>query len=110
MGRSNTVTDLKSKTKATRFLTFRGVIFFITYMVLTYAFRGFVNEILIVPYLIFSGLMCLFLLMPSIYNKGRNNLESIYILFSAAKTSFRPYIDIETIEKGDENEEDEYEY
>lgn len=91
MARNNLVTNIESKTKATRLFTVQGILFFILYQLFGYAFRGFINEILFVPYLIFNLIICGFLLLPSSYNKGRNNLESLYILLTADKGIYKPY-------------------
>lgn len=100
MARSNVITNIESKTKATSFLSFKSLLFFIGYLVVAYMFRVYVNSLIFIPYIIFSGIMCFIMLLPSKYNKGRNTLESICIMFKADKGNYRPYIQA----AGDEGE------
>lgn len=84
---STAVTQIKSKTKVAKFLSFQDLFFIIGYLVIAYALRGNVSDVLRLPYIIFSIVMGIFLILPSATNSGRNNLESIYImLFKDDKT------------------------
>lgn len=75
------VTQIKSKTKIAKFLSFQDLFFIIGYSIVAYALRGNVTDILRLPYIAFSLGMCIYLILPSAANNGRNNLESIYIMF-----------------------------
>lgn len=97
MASVNVITDIESKTKVNRFFTFRTLILFIAYMLISHMFSGYVNTLMYIPYMIFSGVCCLFLILPSLYNMGRNNLESIIILFKSDKKVYRPYISPEEV-------------
>lgn len=101
---TNVITDIESKTKATRYLTFQGLLFFIFYLMLAYIFRGYVHGLLFVPYMIFSSICCIFLLLPSSLNKQRSNAASLTIMFQADKAVYRPHIepDYEYIEVEEE--------
>lgn len=92
MRKSNIITDIESKTQATKNFSFKSLIFLILYLTVSYMFKGYVNSLLIIPYMIFSGCCCIFLLMPSRLNKKRNNLESIMLFFRADKNVYRPYV------------------
>lgn len=89
---NNVITDIESKTKATSFLNLSSLFFIIGYFIVAYMLRGLVNSILTIPYLIFSLLCSVYLIWPSRFNKGRNNLESIGVLFMGDKTVYRPYM------------------
>ena len=108
MAQSNVVTNIESKTQATRLFSFKDLMFFIMYFVITYIFKNRVNDILIIPYMIFSMCMCTFLLLPSMYNSGRNNLASIYILLFADKKVYRAYYDknLPALEKKENKDDD----
>lgn len=98
MATSNAVTNIESKNKVSKFLTFNSLIFLILYLCIAYMFSSKVHSSLYIPYMIYSGLMCMYLLLPSKYNKGRNHLESICLLFKNDKSVYRPII------KGGEDE------
>lgn len=83
---STAVTQIKSKTKVAKFLSFQDLFFIIGYLVIAYALRGNVSDVLRLPYIIFSLVMGIFLILPSTTNSGRNNLESIYIMLFKDKT------------------------
>ena len=92
MAKNNTVTNIESYIKVNNFLTFNSVICLILYLTIAYMFKDNVHRALFIPYMIFSGCCCLFLIIPSKYNKGRNHLESIFLLFKSDKNVYRPFI------------------
>ncbi len=100
MVQSNVITDIESKTKATRNLDLKNLIFLAMYMMFAYMLRDNVNGLLYVPYMIFSFACGLFLMMPSSFNKKRNHLYSIVILIKNDAATYRPYFPQQ--ESGDE--------
>lgn len=94
----NVVTNIESKTQATKYLSFKSLLFIIAYLIVCYMFKDYVSSLLFVPYMIFSGVCSVFLVLPSYYNKGRNHLESIILMLKADTTVYRPYIKIEESE------------
>lgn len=102
MAQSSVITNIESKTKVNKFFSLKSLFFFVIWMVLSHIFSGNVLSILYIPYMIFSMLMCMYFLMPSVYNKGRNNIESIYIMLFADNSLYKPYY------ADDEGEEDEW--
>lgn len=93
------VTNIKSKTKVAKFLSFQDLFFIVGYSIIAYALRGNVNDILRLPYIIFSLIMCIILILPSSASSGRNNLESIYIMFFKDEKTYKALYCI-----GDEND------
>lgn len=89
---NNVITDIESKNKATSNLNFSSLIFVISYMFIAFMFQGYVNLILQIPYYIFSLICAVFLVLPSRFNKGRNNLESIYVMLNKDIAVYRPYV------------------
>ena len=96
------ITNIESKTKLTKHLTYRSFLFLITYLLIRYMFKNYVNTYLFIPYMIFNLITCIFLLIPSSHNKGRNHLESMLILLNKNKGVYRPYISKEKKEVHDE--------
>ena len=47
------------------------------------------------PYMIFSLCCAVYLVLPSRYNKGRANWESIVVLLRADRAVYRPYAEQE---------------
>lgn len=106
MRRSNVITDIESKTKATKNFTFKSLLFLIGYITVAYMFKDRVNSMLFVPYMIFSLCCCIFLMLPSQLNKKRNNLESIMLFFQSDRDTYRPYYRVnEELERKEELDE-----
>lgn len=95
MANSNVTTEIESKTKVSRNIDLRSLYFVAGYLMLAYMLRGFVYDLLLVPYLIFSLLCAVYLALPSRYNKGRTHWESILVLLRADRTVYRPYTEPE---------------
>ena len=89
---SNVITDIESKNKATQHLNLGNLFFIVGYMMVAYMLRGMVHDFLRLPYLLFSLACSIYLSMPSRYNQGRNNLESLLLLLRADRTVYRPYV------------------
>ena len=53
------------------------------------------NSLFFVPYMIFSLCCAVYLVLPSRYNKGRANWESIVVLLRADRAVYRPYAEQE---------------
>lgn len=87
---SRTVTDIESKTQATKYLSFKSLVVFFAYMIISYMLMDYVNAVLHIPYLIFSGVCCVILLLPSAYNQTRNNFESIFLILKGDKGTYPP--------------------
>jgi len=84
------ITNIESKTKANRHFTLKGIMFVGIYLIICYMLKNNVNGILFIPYIIFNALYSIFFILPSTYNKNRNNLESIFILLKQDKNVYRP--------------------
>ena len=102
MASNNVITDIESKNKATSHLYLTGVLFVIGMMSVFFLLKDYVNVILQIPYLIFNLICSVFLVMPSGYNKGRNNMESIVVLIRKALNGYRPYMADEVTDDGAE--------
>lgn len=57
-----------------------------------YMLKDFIYSLFFVPYMIFSLCCAVYLVLPSRYNKGRANWESIVVLLRADRAVYRPYI------------------
>lgn len=94
----NVITDIESKTKASKNLSMENVLFIVGFFLVCYMLRPLVADVMQVPYYIFSILCGILLSFPSPYNKGRNNLQSLLLLIRADTYTYRP------IAGGEENE------
>lgn len=92
MASNNVITDIESKTKATSSLNLSGVIFVIIYLGIAFMLKDYIHAYMIIPYFAFSTVAAIFLVLPSRTNKGRNNLESIFVLLTKDTAVYRPYI------------------
>lgn len=102
----NVVTNIESKTKATKYLSFKSLLFIIGYLIVCYMVKDYVSSLLFIPYMIFSACCCIFLVMPSYYNKGRNHFESILIMLKVDSVVYRPYTQNEKREAEQDEEND----
>ena len=76
-------------------------LFFLTgFLIIAYMFKGAVHELLFIPYMLFSLFNAAYLIMPSRYNKGRKNYESLAVMMKKDVLVYRPYY-------GKDGEEDE---
>ena len=100
MAQSNVITNIESKTKVNKFFSLKSLFFFVIWMLVSHIFSGNVLSILYIPYMLFSLSMCIYLLMPSNLNKGRNNFESIYIMLVTDNYVYKPFY----LEIGNEGE------
>lgn len=96
MANANVTTQIESKTKVTRNINLSSLYFVAGYLMLAYMLRGFVYDLLLIPYLIFSLGCAIYLALPSRYNKGRAHWESILVLLRADRSVYRPYTERET--------------
>lgn len=101
----NVVTNIESKTQATKYLSFKSLLFLIAYLIVCYMFKDYVSSLLFIPYMIFSGVCSVFLVLPSYYNKGRNHLESIILMLKSDTAVYRPHIETESEDKQDEEDD-----
>jgi len=92
MASNNVITDIESKNKATSHLNMSGLLFVIGFMGVAFIFKDYVNIIVRVPYYIFNLLCAIFLVLPSRYNKGRNHMESIFVLARKDIAVYRQYV------------------
>lgn len=60
-----------------------------------YMLKDFIYSLFFVPYMIFSLCCAVYLVLPSRYNKGRANWESIVVLLRADRAVYRPYAEQE---------------
>lgn len=95
MANANVTTQIESKTKVTRNINLSSLYFVAGYLMLAYMLRGFVYDLLLIPYLIFSLCCAVYLVLPSRYNKGRANWESIVVLLRADRAVYRLYAEQE---------------
>lgn len=96
---SNVITDIESKNKATKHLNLSSLFFILGYIIVSYMFKTYVNELLIIPYMLFNTLSAIYLVLPSRYNKGRTNLASIFVMFRKDIYVYRPYFAKEYIDE-----------
>ena len=104
MASNNVITDIESKNKATAHLNLSGVLFVIASMTVFFLLKDCVNIILQLPYFIFNFLCSVFLVWPSKFNKGRNNMESVFVLLRKDVYVYRPYILHEGEDHGSEQD------
>ena len=95
MANANVTTQIESKTKVTRNINLSSLYFVAGYLMLAYMLRGFVYDLLLIPYLIFSLGCAIYLTLPSRYNNGRTHWESILVLLRADRAVYRPYAEQE---------------
>lgn len=88
------VKDIKPETKVFKFIYIQDFFFLLTYMCGTYLLGNIVNELLIVPYYIFSGLVAVFLTVKSNWNVKRRNWESLFIFLRRDTEVYKPVINL----------------
>lgn len=93
MATTNVITDIESKNKATSFLTLGDLFFVLGYMIITMMFAEQVNPRVRIFYYIFSILYALYLRVPSLKNKGRNNLQSIFVFFKKDPNVYMHFVE-----------------
>jgi len=91
MASNNVITNIDSKTKAAKHLNLSGLFFIIAYLLVAYMLRDLVSGIMFIPYMIFSGICSFYLILPSRFNRGRTNLESLFVLFHTDNRVYRPF-------------------
>ena len=91
MASINVVTDIESKTKATKHFNFTGILFVFAVVGLCYMLKENVNTLVRIPFYIFNGISAAWLMLPSKHNKGRNNLESIAVMLRKDPIVYRHY-------------------
>ena len=69
--------------------------FIVGYLMFAYMLKDFIYSLFFVPYMIFSLCCAVYLVLPSRYNKGRANWESIVVLLRADRAVYRPYAEQE---------------
>lgn len=92
MASNNVITDIESKNKATSHLYLSGVLFVLAAMTVFFLLKDYVNILLQLPYFIFNFICSVFLVLPSRYNKGRTNMESIFVMLRKDVGVYRPYM------------------
>ncbi|WP_314922744.1 DUF5592 family protein [Mogibacterium diversum] len=100
MSNTNVITNIESKTKATKHFNLSDLFFLTGFLIIAYMFKGAVHELLFIPYMLFSLFNAAYLIMPSRYNKGRKNYESLAVMMKKDVLVYRPYY-------GKDGEEDE---
>lgn len=83
----NVTTQIESKTRVSRHINLSSLYFIVGYLMFAYMLKDFIYSLFFVPYMIFSLCCAVYLVLPSRYNKGRANWESIVVLLRAD----RPY-------------------
>ena len=81
----NVTTQIESKTRVSRHIN----------LMFAYMLKDFIYSLFFVPYMIFSLCCAVYLVLPSRYNKGRANWESIVVLLRADRAVYRPYAEQE---------------
>lgn len=92
MASNNVITDIESKNKATSHLNMSGLLFVVGFMGVAFILKDNVNVLVRIPYYIFNLVCSVFLVLPSRYNKGRNHLESIFVLLRKDVSVYRQFI------------------
>ena len=92
MASTNVITDIESKNKATRHFNFSGIVFLVAVVGLSFMFKDYVNSLLQIPFVAFNFLCGAYVMLPSRVNKGRNNLESIFVMLRKDLEVYRQYI------------------
>ena len=84
----NVTTQIESKTRVSRHINLSSLYFIVGYLMFAYMLKDFIYSLFFVPYMIY-------LVLPSRYNKGRANWESIVVLLRADRAVYRPYAEQE---------------
>ena len=84
--------EIRSQTKVGAWIYAFDFMFLVLYALTAYLFKSFVNEHLIIPYVIFNAVMALILTSPSRLNRRRRMYQSVFIFLSRDDTLFRPII------------------
>ena len=92
MANSNVITDIESKTRVTSHLNMAGLIFVVAFLGVAFIMKNHVNMLVRIPYYLFNLASAVFLVLPSRYNKGRSNLESIFVLLRKDTTVYRQFV------------------
>ena len=87
----NVTTQIESKTRVSRHINLSSLYFIVGYLMFAYMLKDFIYSLFFVPYMIFSLCCAVYLVLPSRYNKGRANWESIVVLLRADRAVYRPY-------------------
>ena len=85
----NVTTQIESKTRVSRHINLSSLYFIVGYLMFAYMLKDFIYSLFFVPYMIFSLCCAVYLVLPSRYNKGRANWESIVVLLEALGTVIR---------------------
>ena len=96
MSNTNVITNIESKTKATKHFNLSDLFFLTGFLIIAYMFKGAVHELLFIPYMLFSLFNAAYLIMPSRYNKGRKNYESLAVMM---KKDVLVYITVKMVKK-----------
>ena len=91
----NVTTQIESKTRVSRHINLSSLYFIVGYLMFAYMLKDFIYSLFFVPYMIFSLCCAVYLVLPSRYNKGRANWESIVVLLLADRAVYRPYAEQE---------------
>ena len=91
----NVTTQIESKTRVSRHINLSSLYFIVGYLMFAYMLKDFIYSLFFVPYMIFSLCCAVYLVLPSRYNKGRANWESIVVLLRADRAVYRPYAEQE---------------
>ncbi len=92
MARAITTDSIESKNRVFAGYDVYDFFFIIIYMILAVALKAYVHPTFAIPYLIFSGLIALFLTTGSSLNKKRKNYESIYFFLTKDISVYRPFV------------------
>lgn len=90
MSRYITSTETRTETKVYKFIYLRDFFFIFIYLVASGLFSEMVYSSFQVFYWIFTAIVVIFLVMPSLGNPKRRNYMAIYIMITADKKVYKP--------------------
>lgn len=81
--------EVKSQTRVFKYVYVSDFLFLCAYAGVVYAASSLVSAPLIVPYIAFAVFAAIFLLVPSVHNKGRRNWQAVFILFTKDRNVYK---------------------
>lgn len=86
--------EVNSKTKVFKFVSVTDFFIIITYLAIIAILKGYVSDVLSVPYWIFSVVMAIIMTCPSPTNKKRKIWQSLFLMIKKDVTTFKPVLNI----------------
>lgn len=95
--------SIEHESKVTNFVYARDFFFLLMYGSLTFVLQYFVNTRLKLLYFIMSSIFAIYLTLPSIYNKGRRNYETLILSLKNNSTVYYSVGSYEEVIGGDDD-------